>query len=72
MKIEFSIQRMHGADDGKVVRIDIRKGAKVLCRLKMPIESFTNALFGEAGVSADVVVGRLLDAKEAEAVRERG
>lgn len=53
MKCELYITRLHGVDDGKVVRIEARDGATLLSRIELPIGDFALALMGQGAVPAE-------------------
>lgn len=53
MKCELYITRMHGVDEGKVVRIEARDGAKLLSRVELSVEGFGLAIMGLGAIPAD-------------------
>jgi hypothetical protein len=59
MKCELYITRVHGADDGKVVRIEARDGAKLLSRIELDVEGFALAIMGLGAVPAEHTTVRL-------------
>ena len=55
MKAEIYISKMQGNSDGKVVRIDVKAGIKLLSRVEMPIEAFADALMGMGVVPVEYI-----------------
>lgn len=55
MKAELYIAKLQGNSDGKVVRIDVRQGIKILSRIEMPIEDFADALMGVGAVPVEYI-----------------
>lgn len=55
---EISIARMHGADDGKVVRIDVQRGPELYARVEIPLEDFAAAVMGLGRVKAHYTTSR--------------
>lgn len=55
MKAELYIAKLQGNSDGKVVRIDVRQGIKILSRIEMPIEDFADALMGMGAVPVEYI-----------------
>lgn len=53
MKAEIYINKMEGAQEGKLVRIDVRAGAILLSRVEMPIADFADALMGLGAVTVE-------------------
>lgn len=49
-KAQLYIARMHGDADGKVVRIDARKGPKLLGRIELTLEDFAAAVMGSGAI----------------------
>lgn len=55
MKAEIYISKMQGNSDGKVVRIDVKAGIKLLSRVEIPIEAFADALMGMGAVPVEYI-----------------
>lgn len=53
MKAEIYIAKLQGAQEGKIIRIDVRDGAKLLSRVEMPLEAFADALMGMGAVPVE-------------------
>lgn len=47
---DLYIARQHGADDDRIVRIDCRNGADLLCRIEVQVEDLMLAIMGMACV----------------------
>lgn len=59
MKCELTISRLHGADEGKRVRIDACDGSKLLARIEIDVETFAMAVMGLGAVPAEFRTTRL-------------
>jgi len=53
MKCQLYITRLHGADDGKIVRIEARDGPKLLSRIEIDVEGFALAVMGQGCLPAE-------------------
>ena len=49
-RCELYIARLNGADDGKLVRIDAKRGTKLLGRIEVRLEDFAAAVMGLGAV----------------------
>lgn len=58
MKCELTISRIHGAEDGKLVRIDAVRDGKLLSRIEVDITHFALAVMGLGCVPADHSITR--------------
>jgi len=58
IKCELHITRLHGADEGKIVRIEARDGAKLLSRVEIGLEDFAAAVMGLGAVPAQFTTTR--------------
>lgn len=53
MRCRLYIARLHGADEGKTVRIDVRDGLNLLARIELSVEQFALAVMGLSAVPAE-------------------
>jgi len=65
MKCELYISRMHGASEGRIVRIEARDGRALIGRIEVSLEGFAEALMGTAAVPATFATIREVPSREA-------
>lgn len=53
MRCRLYIARLHGAEEGKTVRIDARDGSKLLARIELSVEQFAMAVMGVGAIPAE-------------------